>query len=35
MPVFVRGLSEEILFIFKNTEHAARAVVQPGSVETH
>lgn len=26
---------EEILFIFTNTEHAVRAVVQAGSVESH
>jgi len=26
---------EEILFILKNTEHAVRAVVRAGSVETH
>lgn len=29
------SFSEEILFIFKNTERAVRAVVQAGSVETH
>lgn len=33
--MFMDSFTEEILFIFENTEHAVRAVVQAGSVETH
>lgn len=34
--MFRNRFSEEILFFFfLNREHAVRAVVQPGSVETH
>lgn len=33
--MFMDSFPDEILVIFKNTEHAVKAVVQAGSVETH